>query len=135
MPDLTFDPPLPTKATPGISGFLQTVTLRDRDQPIAVARWHAPAGGEGVVQLVELSVSPAQARQGHARRLLQAVVEQATKLQRGRKVALRRMWISLEQKSQVNGRAFLTGNGFHHVATVSNLLKDQDALIYSRSFD
>jgi hypothetical protein len=51
------------------------------------------------------------------------------------KLRLRRLWVSVEQKTQVIARAFLTQHGFHHTATMKELLADQDALIYVRTFD
>jgi ribosomal protein S18 acetylase RimI-like enzyme len=35
----------------------------------------------------------------------------------------------------VNARAFLTRHGFHHVATIKELLAKQDALVYLLALD
>jgi hypothetical protein len=43
--------------------------------------------------------------------------------------------MSVEQKTQVNARAFLMKHNFHHTASVSELLVKQDALIYTRAFE
>jgi hypothetical protein len=66
---------------------------------------------------------------------MHAVYAQVQAYFRARRIVPRRLWIAVEQKTQIIGRSFLTGLGFHHVATVSNLMKDQDALVYTRSFD
>ena len=67
--------------------------------------------------------------------MILAVVEQARPFFRSRGGKLRRLWLSVEQKTQVNARAFLMKHNFHHTASVSDLLKGQDALIYTRAFD
>lgn len=113
--------------------FTQTVTLRDGDASIGLARW--AAGPEGVVQLLCLQVDKSHRRQGHGRRLLNEVIRQARQLYAPRPAGLRRMWLIVEQKQQIIARAFLMGSGFHHVATIKDLYHDQDALIYLRSFN
>jgi ribosomal protein S18 acetylase RimI-like enzyme len=128
------DPPLP--ARPVVGTFSQALTMRDGDQTLGLARWHCPADAEaGIVQILDLNISAKHQRTGHGKRLLQAVLEQAGELQRRRKAKLRRVWIGVEQKSQVIGRAFLTSAGFHHVGTVSGLYRDQDLMIYVKSLD
>ena len=64
-----------------------------------------------------------------------AFIEQAASYGNARGVPTRRLWVSVEQKTQVNARAFLTRHGFHHVATIHELLAKQDALVYLRSLD
>jgi GNAT superfamily N-acetyltransferase len=134
MADLIYDPPLPPR--PGTDGFVQTIRFIEGDRPIAIARWHVSGdASEGVAQILELNVFAPHARHGHGRKLLDAVISQATAYHRSRKSVLRRLWISVEQKRQVIGRSFLTGRGFHHVATMKELIVDQDALLYMKSFD
>jgi ribosomal protein S18 acetylase RimI-like enzyme len=130
------EPPLPSSLPRAErEGFLQTIQIPGGSDVLATACWHAPSGREGVVQLIELSVDPAQRRQGLGTALLREVMQQATALHKAKRIRLRRMWISVEQKTQVNGRAFLTKHGFHHNATITELLDDQDALLYVRTFD
>ncbi len=132
--DLSYEPPLPPR--PSADGFVQTIRLSVDGRVIGTARWYVrPAAADGVAQLLEFAIAPTRARQGHGRQLMQAVYDQANGYFRARKLKLRRIWIAVEQKTQIVGRAFLTGLGFHHVSTVQNLLKDQDALVYTRSFD
>ena len=132
--DLSYEPPLPPR--PSADGFIQTIRLTIDGRAVGTARWHVRAGStDGVAQLLELTISPTRARRGHGRQLMQAVYDQASAYFRARKLKLRRIWIAVDQKTQVAGRAFLTGLGFHHVSTVTNLFQDQDALIYTRSFD
>jgi GNAT superfamily N-acetyltransferase len=134
LTDLTFHPPLPAKIA-SESSFLQEIRLTDAGETIGRAIWHAPEGRDGVAQLIELRIEPAVRRRNLGTQLMQAVYQQITAWHKLRRVPLRRLWVSIEQKAQVNARAFLTRHGFHHVSTTENLFKDQDALIYARSFD
>ena len=133
MPDLEVDPPARSKSP---DPFLQTIRLSADDQPIGQARWLCAADpAEGVVQLLDLTVHPDHRRQDHGHRLMEAVVAQATTYFTHRKSRLRRIWIAIDQKRQVIGRSFLMQFGFNHVGTVPRLLKDEDVLIYMRTFD
>ena len=126
-------PPPPAKPA---ASFLQRIQLSDaRGQLIGAAVWHLNTVDEGVVQLVELTVDPKLRRQGHAGALLDESIAQARSVCRMKRVPLRRMWVALEQKSQVLARSFLTKHGFHHTSSVTDLLRDQDLLVYVRSFD
>ena len=122
--------------------------IRDSKRPEAVvtstehgrrlvghAAWYAPATDVGVVQLVDLSIADADRRQGHASALLGEVIAQSRALCRQRGVPFRRLWVAVEQKSQVLARAFLTRHGFHHTATIPELMKKQDLLVYVKSLD
>ena len=118
-----------------VATFLQRIELRDARQLVGEAVWHLNSMDEGVVQLVELTVDAALRRKGHAGALLNEVIGQARAVCKLRRVPLRRIWVPLEQKSQVVARSFLTKHGFHHTASVTDLLRDQDLLVYVRSFD
>lgn len=133
MPELLHDPPLPRKPAAD-EPFLQRVTLVRGGVTLGRATWLDPAR-DGVVQIVELTVSAAHRRKGHGTALLNETVAQAGAICRLRGRQLRRIWVAVEQKSQVIARAFLTQRGFHHVATLEEILQKQDLLIYLRSFD
>ena len=139
MPELIYDPPVNARDARDARearGFTQCIALVERDQSIALARWHAPReANDGVMQILDLIVAPEHGRKGHGRALLRAAIEQASEYFRARELRLRRVWILVQQKQQVIGRAFFTQNGFHHVATIPDLLRDQDALVYVRSMD
>ena len=137
MSELTYDPILPAKASAGTDGgFVQTIRLRDGGQELGLARWHVRAGTtDGVVQIIDLIVSPDKGRQGLGGQLFDAVVDQSRKYWQLRKGKLRRVWIVVDQKTQVYARAFLTDRGFHHVSSIEELLHKQTALVYMRSFD
>jgi ribosomal protein S18 acetylase RimI-like enzyme len=130
MNSMEYHPPLPRKAQ---SPFVQTIILHDGEKAIGKAIWISE--NDGVVQLLHLSVDPKLGRRGHGGQLLDDVVRQATAYQRLLGIPLRRMWMMVEQKKQVVGRAFLTGHGFHHVGTMNGLHRRQDALMYMRSFN
>ena len=83
----------------------------------------------------KLTVVPEHRRKGHGSSLLNAVIQQAALYGSTRGVLTRRVWVSVEQKTQINARAFLTRHGFHHVSTIKELLAKQDALVYLRSLD
>ena len=131
MADFLFDPPLA-----GTGGaFVQRVDLRERGKVIATARWHSPAGIDGVAQILDFSVIESHRRTGNGGLLLRATLDQAVAHGQARGVPLRRVWVSVEQKTQVIARAFLTKHGFHHVSTMKDLLAKQDALVYVKSLD
>jgi ribosomal protein S18 acetylase RimI-like enzyme len=133
MVEIICDPPARSK---GIECFLQSVRIVDGDELIAQARWQTSSDpAQGVAQLLELWVAPARRRQGNGRKMMDAVAAQAMEHFRSRKSFLRRLWMAVEQKRQVIGRSFLMQFGFNHVGTVSELLKDEDLLIYMRTFN
>jgi hypothetical protein len=133
MSDFSYAPPLP--ANPTNEGFVQTIKMSASGKPVGLARWHVrPGAADGVTQLLELTII-ARNRQGHGRQLMAEVTKQARAYFKSRGSHLRRMWIAVEQKGQVIGRAFLTEQGFHHVATLPELMHAQDALLYMKSFD
>jgi GNAT superfamily N-acetyltransferase len=84
---------------------------------------------------LDLTVFPPHQRVGNGKRLLDAVIAQGRELQRRRKTKLRRVWIGVEQKSQVIARAFLTSRGFHHITTVDELYRGQELMVYVKSMD
>ena len=133
MPEFSYAPPLPPKPTN--EGFVQTVHLIDAGKPVGTARWHVrPGAPDGVAQLLELTIT-GRVRQGLGRQLLDDVTDQARAYFKSRGTRLRRMWMAVEQKGQVIGRAFLTEHGYHHVATLQELMHKQDTLLYMKSFD
>src|SRR5687768_3709691 len=81
--------------------FVQQVTLIQDGQPIGQARWHATESGEGVFQLLDLSIAPEHQRSGHGSTLLRAVYDQATTLFKSLGIRPRRVWVSIEQKRHV----------------------------------
>jgi GNAT superfamily N-acetyltransferase len=133
MPEIRYHPALPAEFP--TNGFLQTITLVDGKKTIGLARWHCGAELDGAVQLVELLIDDQLRRKGNGSAILAAVIEQARAYHQLRKSQLRRMWAHVAQKSQINARAFLGRHGFHHISTITNLLKRQDGLIYMKTFD
>jgi ribosomal protein S18 acetylase RimI-like enzyme len=117
------------------SGFIQRIELYEDQRRLGRALWHLPTHADGVAQIIELMIDESQQRRGHGGRLLNEVLRQARLLATTRGTTLRRVWIMVEQKSQLRARAFLTRHGFHHTSTASNLLRDQDLLLYSKAFD
>src|SRR3954466_9878774 len=88
--------------------FHQSVRLMEGDEVVGQARWQVTAGaGQGVVQILEFTVSPGRRRQGFGRQLMEAVFAQAKEHLKGRKGKLRRVWMTIEQKGQVVARSFL----------------------------
>ena len=129
---ISVEPPLSRAPSPG--SFLQALHLSDGAQTIGSARWHCPSVHQGIAQILELSVSPAHRRQGHAGRLLKELFAQARAHHRNSGARLRHVWVLVEQKEQVIARSFLTKHGFHHVATIRDMLTDGDLLVYTLAF-
>ena len=131
----THTPPLPRAIDAKLTSFLQRIELRAGRVTLGHAAWHLVDIDEGVVQIVDLTVDPTLHRRGHAGALLNEAIAQARALCMLKRFPLRRCWVALEQKSHVRARAFLTKHGFHHTSSVPDLLRDQDLLVYVRSFD
>ncbi len=110
-----------------------TVRLLDDDRPLGRATWVVTDAGEGLIQILEMTINPAEQRRGHGKRLLQGLYTQA-RVELGAQ-PLRRVWIATGNKIHVVARAFLTGEGYHHVGSNSGIYRDQDLLIYVKSFD
>jgi GNAT superfamily N-acetyltransferase len=116
--------------------FIQSVRLMDGEQVLAQARWQVSGeAAQGVAQLLELTVAEGRRRQGHGRRVMDAMTAQVREHFSSRKVTLRRVWVAIDQKRQVIGRSFLMQFGFNHVGTIGELLRDEDLLVYMRTFD
>jgi ribosomal protein S18 acetylase RimI-like enzyme len=132
MPDFEYLPPINGAPT---QPFLQQLILREEGRVIGTARWYVPVGKDGVVQILDLAIQPEHRRKGNGSALLLAIKQQAVSYGQASAHPTRRLWISIEQKTQINARAFLTRHGFHHVATLKELLDDQDALVYLLALD
>lgn len=133
MPQLIYEPPTPTATA---AGFCQTLRMTEGDQTVGSAVWHAAADGDdGVVQILDFSISKPHRRQGYGKRLMTALVAETLAYHRGRKVGPRRLWVMLRQKRHIIGRAFFASQGFTHIATVKDLLANEDGLVYIRTFD
>ena len=109
--------------------------MLDGRATIGTARWYVPAVDHGAVQILEIHIAPEVRRKGHGTALLRELIRQVRAYHQARGARFRRLWIAVEQKSQVAARAFLTHVGFHHVATIQNILIKQDALIYLKGMD
>jgi GNAT superfamily N-acetyltransferase len=134
MLKLTVQPSI--ASVPAAVPFVQSITLADGPTKIGLARWHtASSTAEGVVQLLDLYVEPPHQRQGHGGRLFDEVIAQSAAYFKRHRTDLRRIWAAVEHKQHNHARAFLTAHGFHHIATLRNLYRVQDQLLYTRSFD
>ncbi len=112
---------------------VRTARLSDDDRTIGRATWVVTDAGEGLVQLLSITVEPADQRRGFGRRLIQGVYDQARA--QLAPAPLRRVWVSTGNKVHVIARAFLTGEGYHHVGSNGGIYRGQDLLIYVKSFD
>src|SRR5688572_6771830 len=112
-------------------GETASLRLTFAGQSIGAASWTLTGLAEnGVVQVLHIAVDEPHRRQGHGGRMLKELIAQAQRALIAKGSKLRRVWAAVEQKTQINARAFLTQQGFHHVTTIENLLKRQDLLIY-----
>ena len=131
MPQFTYDPPI-SRAV----GLIQTVRMHEGEIPVGTAIWQsATASDDGVIQILDFNIAAPLCRQGNGGRLMAALVTQTLAYHRSRKIPARRLWIILRQKRHVIARAFFASQGFTHIATVKDLLRDEDGLIYIRTFD
>jgi GNAT superfamily N-acetyltransferase len=129
-------PAVPLPGAPVAGTFVQTLFLQDGERVLGRAVWSAADPSQGVIQILELWIDPPIRRGGHGRRLLRGVIEQARAYHKlGKQKNVRRLWVGIGHKSRVVGRAFLTGEGFHHISTTGGLLQDEDQLIYVKSLD
>jgi len=134
-------PALPARLTysapaAGTLPLLQVITLHDvGGEPIGRLHWFAPDSNDGVVQIIHVAVDPLHQRRGHGSSLIREAYAQAAKLFVSQGIKPRRVWVTVEQKRHVIGRAFFARHGFHHVSTIKNIYRDQDSVIYQRSLD
>ena len=123
----------PTRPAGAALPFVQTLKMSDDVEPIGHATW--ATGGDGIVQLLDLSIQPHHRRRGHGRHFFRSVAEHAKAYHRLGGTPLRRVWVTVGHKRHVVGRAFLTGEGFHLLTSTSGLYTDEDLLVYVKSFD
>ena len=135
MADFLYDPPLPEKPAKALQPITQIIRLMQDKTEIAIARWHASDPATGVVQLIDLTVHAPYRRIRHGKRVMTAIVAQCHAWHASHGHNLRRIWMTLRQKEQVIARAFFVQNGFTHTGTIKELLCDEDALVYFRTFD
>ena len=118
---------------PAASTNVRTVRMADGDRLIGRATWAVTDAGEGLIQILSIAIVPAEQRRGHGRRLLHGLYDGARAQLAPQ--PLRRAWIATGNKAHVIARAFLTGEGYHHVGSNGGVYRDQDLLIYVKSFD
>ena len=111
----------------------ESVHLLAGDRPIGIGTFAVTEADEGLIQILSLAIEPADQRRGHGRRLLHDLYDRARVDLAPR--PLRRAWIAVGNKQHVVARAFLTGEGYHHVGSNGGIYRDQDVLIYVKSFD
>ncbi len=133
MLQITTDPVIP--ARPDDRPFVQTVRLTDAGKPIAYGYWHASPTRLGAIQIIDVYVEKPHRRKGMGRHLLEAILEQAVEYHRRQRRTLRQIWFPVAQKREIGARAFLAEHNFHHVATITEMLRDEDILIFKRSLD
>ena len=82
MPDFFYDPPIaPTL------GFTQLVRMAESGRSIGTARWHvAEDSTDGIVQILDFSITAKLRRKGNGKRLIAAVIEQIRLYHRAREV-------------------------------------------------
>jgi GNAT superfamily N-acetyltransferase len=134
--ELFFDPPLlPADAFALGRGFSQSIKLTRSGKTIGAARWYCSSLGDGVCQLLEIHVESNIRRKGHARRLLDATLDQARQLHQLHNARLRRFWAVARQKQDIAARAFLTSNSFHHIGSMDDFFDSEEVMVYVRTFD
>jgi GNAT superfamily N-acetyltransferase len=123
-------------AKPREEPFVQTIEMVASDGTlIGRGVWRVGGTNDGVLQVVELQIKPPFRTAGNGTRLMKQMIQQGGTLCARRGCRVRRVWIGVEQKTQIEARGFLTDLGFHHVATVTELYRGQDLLIYQKALD
>lgn len=104
------------------------------DKPTgAILTYHLTPPPYATMQILDLHVPEPHRRKGTATQLFTRAVDDAKK-QLGPSTKLRRVWTLAPQKTTMGFRALLTHLGFHHTATTTGLLKNEDALTYIKSY-
>ena len=131
MPQFVFEPVASPEA-----GMRQAIRMLEGEKLVGWAAWHSPLDSEdGVIQILEFGVVEGCRRRGNGKQLMGALVRETLAYQQSRKVPPRRLWVLLRQKRHIIARAFFASQGFTHIATVKDLLTDEDGLAYIRTFD
>lgn len=110
------------------------VTLFVDGRAVGRCGWHLLSEKDGAVHVLWFEVAAEVGRRGHGTALFKEMVKRANEHLASRGGRLRRVTCALEQKAQVVARAFATRCGFHHTATVGNVLRDQDLMVYTVSY-
>jgi GNAT superfamily N-acetyltransferase len=106
--------------------------LLEAGRPVAYIQTHLTAPPFASLQILHIEVVPERRRSGLGSQLLTAAIADAATLLG--KTKLRRVHTATAHKSHLHFRAFLTRHGFHHTATTTGLLKDEDLLVYIKSY-
>jgi GNAT superfamily N-acetyltransferase len=110
--------------------FIQTVELsNDAGNRLAHAIWFTN-GRDGAIQLLHLEVEPAERRRGVGTKLFGMLKKEADLFFRSRGQRLRRVFLNAAHRDDIVFRGWLTKQGFHPTNTMTNVLKQQDAMIY-----
>jgi len=123
MTEFSFEPELNPKPSPG--PIVQTIT-----SPVGKLIWFAPAPGHGVVHVLHCHIDPAHQRRRHGTELFRQMQNQASQFFKSHGFRTRRIVVTVDQKSQINARAWLSKLGFHHIQTLQNISPGEDALVY-----
>ena len=115
--------------------FSQRIELLLDGRVAGVVHWFSPRTDDGVFQVLDLIVDEPRRRQGFGTLLLKKAYAEAAELFAATGVSPRRVWVCLEQKRHVVARAFLTKHGYQHTSTLAALYRDQDGMVYQRTFD
>lgn len=124
-----------TPATASTAPFHQRIDLLLDGRLAGTVQWLTPRNDEGIVQITDLTVDEGRRRQGFGTALLKKTYAEANALFTAAGIKPRRAWLCLEQKRHVVARAFFTKHGYQHVSTLAALYRDQDGMVYQRTFD
>lgn len=133
MARLSVDPPIRNASTK--TAFVQIITATEGGKVVGKAIWASSPTQAGTIQIIAMEVDQTVLRQRIGSQLMTRLFEESAKRSKSLGIPLRRIWLLIEQKTQIAARGFLTGHGFHHVKTVDALLKDEAGMIYVKSFD
>jgi GNAT superfamily N-acetyltransferase len=110
------------------------IRLVEGNLVLAAAQVFVQAGSPSA-QLLDVEVHADHRRKGVGTQLVTAIRDQLRKLGNARGEPVRVLWCVLGQKRHIVARAFLTRQGFQHVASPAQVLRSDDAMVYLCSFD
>lgn len=110
--------------------FVQTIELtNDAGVRLAHAIWFT-TGRDGQIQLLHVEVEPNERRRGVGTKLFGLLKREADLFFRSRGGRLRRVHTQAAHVDDIVFRGWLTKQGFHPTNTMTNVLKEQDVMIY-----
>jgi ribosomal protein S18 acetylase RimI-like enzyme len=113
---------------------LKTILCLVNDEVIGTVSWDTRGGlNDGVIEMIGLGVSPKYQRQGLAKLLVIALINEVKNYYKEAGYKLRVIYLFMERNNEV-GRHFYKALGFREVCQVPELYPQDDATIWIKYF-